>query len=211
MASIQQVILGHSGGSSAYSVRETFESGVRPGGWTDSGTPNYNYTSVPLQGAVSLQLNTTAGVLSPTFNPLPTAHIFFLWQKNANTVVQNANFFRLRSGGTIIGFIQHRTDGAIRVGQGAATPVTSGSVSTAVKRWVWVDYFAATIAGNDGRLDVSVSTTSTKPGSPNVSCTGGTSQLPLDQIEFVYAATSACDDIFDLALVSSATIGSNPT
>jgi hypothetical protein len=192
----------------AYLVNEGAEGGVTPVGWTNSGTVAWNYTTAPylLEGSNSLEIgdNTSFTWISITAASNVWGYCLFASNSGASPVA-----LRFRNGTTGVANLAFQmADGSVKITCGSATAVSSaGLVSAGNVYSVWLHYLPGT--GSNAQCEAYVATTPTRPGSPTVSLSNGTSNTVANRFYFFPAGGTAIQAT-DHMRVSTSPIGSNP-
>lgn len=197
------------GVASSYLVSEDFETGMP--GWTIKGsTIKTNFTPY-LEGNYSLMVLSQFDDQAFKMYSAPATNwtymlfkcgpgaageqcqVMHLWDANSNEVAK----------------ILVDGDGTLSADQGSATTstATANVVTSNSLYMIWTRYVAG--SGANGILDIYVGTNSTtRPASPTVSCTTGTSTNNAAGIDFEPYPTRT--NIIDHVRVSASEIGSNP-
>lgn len=195
------------GGAPTYLFQESFEgTGYENGGWTeDAGTPNEDATNVAAYGSQSLRINTSGQRthIASAWTAASTSYVFFAIYFTSTTVGDLV--IRGENGTTDVWDLERRTDTTLRFHHGTAS-ATTGTFANSQWLYIWVHYTAG--SGANGTLDAYVSTTTTKPGSPTVSITTGTSTLGHNG--WLVRLDETLDYNIDRILVDDVAIGSAP-
>jgi hypothetical protein len=146
--------------------------------------------------------------------------IFFRYRTTDGTPDEQNRFFRVSEATDAASILTayHRTDGNIRAFHGSsyATSSTTPFSGDNTIYAVWIDYVLATGAGNDGTVSIYVATISdptaappSKPGSPVVSVTGGTSlaSVPPTMLQLRAGESGSIEHHYDQVLINGTTIG----
>jgi hypothetical protein len=197
-----------SGGSSTLAERE-FESGESQTGWVTAGStaPDVNSTVNILRGSQSLRCTDTGtdcDYRTPAFTAATTVHAAFMVSFTDVATATANSFFQLRDESSILSTIK-LTNGNLSLYHGTqSTP--NYAISAATTYYIWVDYTAGT--GSNGTADYYISSTGTKPGSPQYSITTGTSTAGVTRVSMVGRHTTNPNSAdFDHVLISTDTIG----
>lgn len=181
-------------------------------GWVDAGTPVWGYTTAPapLEGSYSLAIDSSSDSSRMSFTDTGEVWGYFMMVVDATILSGSRDLFRVRnSGGTdILKIIHFSTTGSLRVYNGTLNSSTGTFVMTAGSVChLWWYYKKGT--GADGVSTVWINTTSTKPGSPDCSRTGGNATT--DAAQNMFGSTGSTGTIiFDKVRVSSSVISSSP-
>lgn len=199
----------------SYLLRETFEGsnpdsqstvGYDLAGWVASSgaiQPHYNTSPAPLEGNYSLLPGTSSRLITHAISGTPRS-FYFRFLPIANTANSN---FRLLNGATPVVTVEVSATPRMRVIHGSV-PSSYGStgIDLNVERHCWIDYEPGT--GSDGVAKLYLSTTPTKPVSPEAEVVIGDSTLEINSWQVGGIGSQV---IFDALLASATTIGSNPS
>lgn len=204
---------GCAGYLACWEAENTYTDGVS-GTWTNSAEGSFN-SSAPLDGSYSAQITQSqdAGAeyfQSPdiTYTSGNTVYGFFMVEQvTANDNYSGANWVAgYDSTDTKIFSIQNRHS-AIRLYHGTAQNEIYPTVAVGTPYYVWWDYTPGT--GANGTANFYWSTDGTKPGSPNLSVSNGTSTTDVQYIQHqTLYNTSSGYKLYDKSLISTTTIGS---
>lgn len=195
------------GGGATYLFTESFEGVGYENSWTeDLGVPNEDDTSPVHHGSQSLNLTVSSRLTqNTTFTALSPAYVFFAiyFTSDATDYV-----FQGRNGTTDVWSLQRNSDDTFRVihGTGASFGTTVATFAVGAWIYVWIEYTAG--SGANGTLNAYFSTTTTKPGSPDVAISNGTATLGMTQ--FYIRQDSVQDYNIDRVLVDDVAIGNAP-
>lgn len=203
------------GTSTAFLVSENFEGTGTPSGWTTlTGTPNYDYTTVPLEGSQSLYLSTAAAAHRAIvdFTSGPEYWIYFLLRiTNGSAPAGN----RTIGGGhvtgstTVYAFLQVNLNLKVLWGTAAAT-ATALSLDTTYHVWLHIKKGT----GTNGIVDVGFSTNGVRPTSGGTFSqdTANTGTSDVARFSFGTTATNTnVDMIYDKVRIATSQIGDNGT
>lgn len=160
------------GGGQVFLVSEDFEGTGTPGGWTTSGTVDFDYTTSPISGSQSWYGATTSDYAYTTYTA--AGEVWVRVRFRPDSLAANYDLLTLRdsSGSTIVARINIRTTGGFRVYQGAAFAATaSGLVTAGQNCYLWLRYVPGT--ATDGISELYFSTDATRPASPTASVANG--------------------------------------
>jgi len=181
-------------------------------GWTDAGTPTWAYTTspAPLQGTYSCLSNAAANSSYYDFTATDPVGIYFMFSVSA--ISTTPHLCRFYNSTTELFRVRALSTGAIRIYTGGgttlATSSSAGLVANDTVYHLWIEATAG--GGTNGSLAVSISTTPTKPPSPDVSSLASTHTLGLSRF-YIAVGVNSCNLIADKIRVASSAIGSNPT
>lgn len=203
----------------SYDFTETFEgsqtdsqteTGYDNTGWTSStasNTPRDTTSPSPLAGTYSWR-SATSGILSRTITTTGEFHWYCII--NLQTATANELMFELREAGAAnVGAVRLRATDTVRIEHPSGTTVSSnasnGTLAANTTYHLWIDWAKGT--GSNGTMALYIATTATKPGSPTLSMTNGTSTADATTWRFIGPTAGVIDNIvFDY----NTTIGSNP-
>jgi hypothetical protein len=159
---------------SSYWLEEGFEGTGAPSGWTalESSSPDWDSTVSPLAGAQSLRVGFdqalfTHGSDHSTF----TFHC--LWRPDDLHIGDPFVFFR-DSGGTVQARVIRDSAGVLKAYHGTTPNGFGGTYAADTTYHLWIRYTAQSGGGGNGTLELWNTTSSTRPGSPDISITTGT-------------------------------------
>ncbi|HXI53712.1 MAG TPA: Ig-like domain-containing protein, partial [Candidatus Saccharimonadales bacterium] len=190
--------------TATYLLAENFEGpGYQDPDWIEHGAPNPDYASLPLEGTQSLRCAGEAYVEHP-FDFGNSFYLYFqarwnTWEDFNNIVYWDDDNFDIVAAiyaDENRAEVKHGSTGAF-----GTTPLTSG-----VTYHFWVEWTKGN--GSDGTFKLFVSTTPTKPASPEVNITSGNGGAPVRM--YLGPTGSGPDVLFDRLLVDDVPIGSNP-
>lgn len=192
---------------------ETFDAtGHDQIGWTSlNGTPDPDYTTTVLEGTESLYLpgNTNAALQVERFSVAKTGEQFYYCQIQLDQVppVGDRGIIAGTNGATQWNIVV-TTSGEFGILHGATsvTGVTTTLVGGTTYH-LWWSYLEG--SGADGSMSLYVSTTGTKPGSPEATTSAGTGTLHGTSVLF-NADASEYDMIVDRFIIQDAEILSSP-
>lgn len=193
------------GGSAAYIFQENFEgTGYENAGWTESGTPNEDYTPA-LQGSQSWSSSAQASYavydLGQTYDSI---NVFFQW-KRAGAASTPQLVQLLDESDTVVAALAAGNGQAI-VYNGTTGSANFGS-SDLPSYYFWLEFTKGT--GSNGSTLGYNSTTATKPGSASGTVTTGNATTGVRKIKLI--GGSSFNFIVDKIRVSTASIGSDPS
>ena len=203
MSALFQVFFGAHASAAAASydlVEENCEGVGTPSGWTNSGSPNWDYTATVLQGSESC-LQTAGSSSYDTFTAVGTAYGYALIRVGTlpGSTITICGFRATDDSARAL--VRMNTSGQISIfANGSDSSFTVDSMSTGVTYHLWWNFIAS------GACDVGFSTDGTKPTSGNkfVTKTGGSGTVGRYSI---YGTTNV---IFDRMLASTTAIGNSP-
>lgn len=197
-----QVLFGsHASAAASYDlVEENCEGAGTPSGWTNSGSPNWDYTTTVLQGSESCLLS--AGSTSyDTFTAVGSAHGYAL-VRFLTLPVSTVTICGFRAtDDSARGLARMNSSGQIAMfANGSDSSFTVDAMSTGVTYHLWWNFTAS------GACEVGFSTDGTKPTSGNkfASKTGGSGTVGR------YSIYGTASTIFDRMLASTTAIGNSP-
>jgi hypothetical protein len=197
--------------SSSYAFSDDFESyadsdaATASNDWTTTGTPVFGYATSPLEGVRSLAINNTS---TATTRLISTAGsdtwVYFLFRVNDTSIGQHIVSILASDGTTVAAFVDFLAGGAVRAKSGTGLPgdTDSETISMNTLFHVWIRHSVT-----EGKIDVYISLSSTRPSVPTISDSGSTSQL--SYIRFGPSA-SLKTLVWDKLRVSASEIGNDP-
>ncbi len=194
------------GGGPSYLVSEDFEGTGTPAGWTASGSPDFDYTTVHLSGAQSLYLGTNDQGAYTTFTSGSSTYVRIMYQFAANPTPSSAFFLELRNGTTPLASVRIQNNGRLLVTSGGQEDYGSAStqLSTATPYYIWLEYTKGT--GSDSICRVYFSATSTKPETTELEITNGNGTMDANRVQLI--TNNNLQGVYDDVLVDDMIIGS---
>jgi VCBS repeat-containing protein len=191
-------------GTPTYLFTEGFEgTGFENTGWTKSGTPNENYTTTVLDGAQSLNCS-GAQYIQRIFQYSTSFNLYFRVRWNTWSDYANVIYWDNNSWGTAASL--YADDNRLQLAHGSASALGTTVLAANVTYHVWVEWTKGT--GSNGTMKLFVSTTGTKPATPEASITNGNGAAT-ERI-YVGPTGNGPNVIFDRILVDDVPIPSNP-
>lgn len=191
-----------------YLLSLNFEETGAPAGFTlTSGTFNWDATDWPggvPEGAQSLKFTQNNQIGYWSFAGTADIWAYGILHIPSGSPVNLIPFRLADSSGNVMCSVTFTSAGALQITVGSST--TNGSYSFDQNYHLWLHYTKGTGANAVG--EAYISTTGTKPGSPNVSRTSGTSTADVARLKLDPANTH--NMWIDKIRVSATTIGSNP-
>lgn len=185
-------------GGYTYTIEEDFEGSWPATGWTNAGSPEGAYTTspAPLEGSQSMRIQMSAAVERSTYdlgasNDISEFTICAIVR--IETLATFATFLSTldASGGGAgnLEFLRQAAPARFVIAHGTSQTTGSATFSLSTTYYLWVEYVAETTPGssNDGIVNVFISTTTTKPGSPDIAKTNGNG----DSIRYFLLGTTA--------------------
>jgi hypothetical protein len=198
------VLAVNSSSAPTYLLAEGFEgTGFENAGWITHGSANPDYTNVVLHGSQSLNCSGAQYVERP-FAYATSFNLYFrvrwsTWGDYNNIIYwDDANY-------SIVAGI-YADDNRIEADHGSAYGYGTTTISANTTYHVWAEWAKGT--GNNGTMKIFMSTTGTKPATPEVNLTTGTGGAPARI--YIGPTSSGANAIFDRLLVDDVPIGSNP-
>jgi len=193
-------------------VDEKCEGTGTPAGWTNaSGSPNWDYTAVPLEAAQSLYLASNAAIVRARIDwtDLTEVWIYFLWRFTNGTVpgAGAVAFGGLSANGSAATTIPLTLSSASRLAF-SASPTATVTVDTTYH--IWLHYIQGT--GANATVDIGFSTTGVRPtsGTGFAQTTIGAQTTLAGRLWLGPSGTTLlCDTIFDKIRVAATQIGDN--
>jgi hypothetical protein len=191
-------------GTPTYLFTEGFEgTGFENTGWTKSGVPNENYTTTVLDGAQSLNC-AGAQYIQRAFPYSTSFNLYFRVRWNTWSDYANVIYWDNSSWGTAASL--YADDNRLQLAHGSASALGTTVLAANVTYHVWVEWTKGT--GSNGTMKLFVSTTGTKPATPEASITNGNGAAT--QRIYVGPTGTGPNVIFDRILVDDVPILSNP-
>lgn len=180
-------------------VEENCEGTGTPSGWTDSGSPNWDYTTTVAQGSQAVFVGSGAASYK-TFTGNTTVHICTRFRIPSSIPGVTTTYQAIRdSGGSALATFRVNSSGQFIVfANGSESTATVSSIVADTWYYVWGTFVSG------GTCSVAFSTDGTKPTSGNAftSKTGGSGTAARLQLNPVA--------IYDRILASTSSIGDNP-
>jgi len=187
------------GGGVSLLLEEDAEGTGTPSGWTNGGTPDWDYTTTVLAGSESLSTSNGSHSTSNTSLSESELHGFFLYRTNS---IANTPYVVAINGTGI--YARLRSAGSWRIYDSSGTLATGGSGAADTTYYIWFRYVAGT--GADGIFEWYVSTSGTKPGAPTISSSSHNSTANATGVNFDSNAASTIS-IWDNIKLDSSAIG----
>lgn len=208
------------GAGPSYLVTEGFEGTGAPSGWGVIGTGpvDWDESTVVGAGSQSLELDGTTAdsTVTNTFTAQSQCWGYFMFYPT-NYPSTDCLLFRIYTNGVVMGQIEHRSSGVLRVqaGTGVSTPA-SCTLATSSNAWrhVWWRYQAG--SGSDGAMEVWWNTSATHPGSSDgqyhALCSNGTNTALVHNFRIWSDFVGSINGLryYDNVRVDDEAIGSNP-
>jgi hypothetical protein len=205
-------------GGGGFLLSENFDGSSACGGgptncqvaWTDTSdvpTANFTYATAPapLEGSFSLRIAAPSGIPGKVSTYTAQDTVYFYLLLNHATLVGGANSFGLfdSSDGVVLDVSNANPEFRLHCGTTTAfsTAITQGTTYS-----VWGDYTKGT--GANAVCHLYHSTTTTKPGSPNITITTGTATTQASKVRL--GSNSTAVHIYDHVRISTTAIGSAP-
>ncbi len=190
---------GGGGGSYTYITQQDFEGTGYDNSetWVENGSfANEDYGTA-LEGSESLQVNPTAAqsYTQKDFTASDSVTICFMLRINSITSFTDFAQVYTGAGSSICNL---RVDGGshFRLTHSGSTNTTGASTySTGTLYYVWYEYSKGT--GADAVHRFYFSTTTTKPGSPEITVANGTSTAQAGRIRFGHSSSTTADIVID--------------
>ncbi len=188
-----------------YLFVENFDAaGYENTGWIESGTPNEDYTTTVLSGTQSLNCSGAQSIRRP-FNYGTSFNAYFQARWITYSAYQPFVAWTDPSWSLVIEAYCNNAGGPLTLCHGGTCATGTTPLNPATTYHFWVEWTQGT--GANGTLKLFVSTTGTKPASPEINITTGngaaTSQI-------LFGPQSSGNVILDRLLVDDVPIGSNP-
>jgi len=184
---------------------EGFEGTGAPTNWASSGTVDWDATDVVLTGVQSCKINSDLAIAQ--YQPTVAAdefYVFFQFKPTAVATTGSRNLLLFYSSTSAVQASVYINASKIQIGHGTSIATGSTTLIAETKYYLWCYWVKGT--GSDGVINVHLSTTKTKPASPEVSIINGSTTLQTNRIR-LYAAAQTMPVWFDEFVLSSAEIG----
>jgi hypothetical protein len=205
----EQAITNNSTQTPSYNrFEERCEGTGTPSGWTNGGSPDWDNTTA-LVGSQSLLLASASdNTYTPTFTSSSELWVHFVYRFSA-IPASSTTVFAMRESGTNRPYMSQRTTtGAWRFYNTASTYDSPSFTPTAgTTYFIWWRYKTGTGA-NDGISQVYISTSSTRPGSPDIDNQTTNATASINSCWF--GGATGIDIRFDNMIGSSGEIPTNP-
>lgn len=188
-----------------YLIQEDCEGTGTPAGWNNLGSPDWDYTVSPLAGTQSLNLPAlTTGSTNDWGSNQNTIYGYIMARFGATPASTRPIIIIQDSTGATIGAIRQKNTAFIDITHGANGSSNLG-ITPGTDYHIWWDYTIGT--GTDGVCNLYLSTTSTKPGSPDRTVSNGTGTTAPRRLKLLGQENGV---VLDKIRVSTSNIGSNP-
>jgi hypothetical protein len=205
--------------NSTYLISENFDGSAACGGgatncqiaWTDTtaGAPTANFAyataPAPLEGSFSLRIASSGAILGKVASYTAQDTVYFYLLLNHTTLVGGANSFGILDGSGNVVLDVSNANPEFRLHCGTVTAFST-SITQGTTYSVWGDYTKGT--GANAVCHLYHSTTTTKPGSPNITITNGDATAQAASVRLGSFSTAV--HLYDHVRVSTIAIGSNP-
>jgi glucose/arabinose dehydrogenase len=186
-----------------YLLTEGFEgTGFENSGWINHGTANPDYTNLVLHGSQSLNCSGARYIERPfaytSFN-LYFRVRWVTWSDYNNIIYWDDSNYNVIAG-------LYADDNKVEIVHGANSVYGTTALAAGVTYHVWVEWTKGT--GSNGTMKLYISSTGTKPTTPEATITNGTGGTPARI--YLGPTLSGPNAIFDRILVDDVPIGSNP-
>ncbi len=192
---------------SPYLVSEDFEGTGTPSGWVESGSPDFDYAYLPVQGAQMLSCPDGSSAYKNFANSSGTCWAFARIRRLSTPTVTDFTILGLfDSSGTSLASVRTRnTSNGWRLWAGSAYVGTTNYGGSNVNVAIWLSYTAGT--GGNAVTSIYINNSEIRPASPALIHTSGTRTA---NAERVICNASGAQILFDKVRVSASPIGSNP-
>lgn len=191
-----------------YIETQDFEEVGAPSGFSivsgSADSVNYDY-SPALEANKSLKLDRNVQVRKTMDAEYSEIWFRFRMKPNLNGAASAAFYLYDTAGSTIQCYFNITAAPVIKLFDGSANNTGFTVLSDDTEYYVWLHYKKGT--GVNSLADLYISTTSTKPGSPECSITNGTSTSDIKHYQFVTGSGAAIqDNVYDEVIVDDANI-----
>lgn len=195
-----------SGGGGSYLVSVDPENTGTPSGWTDTGSPDWGYSTSPIVGSYSLNLPTGTGNNTRVdFTAQSDVWAFVRMRRDSTPSTDDQNIIYLGAGSTrLAGLTSRASYGGMFVAATAAA-AAGGNTTNGVNFAIWIHYVKNT------SVDIWIATdgTETRPGSVYASVSGATSTQ--DATRLYLSGIGGSNTVWDKIRVSDTEIGNDPS
>jgi hypothetical protein len=198
-----------------YLLSENFEgTGYENVGWTETGTPDEDYTATVLEGSQSLFLDASGSANqhanSPTVADQTEIWVYFLFRPVTFVSAGNANVIEIRNNTTTLFTMQVSSTGTLRLAGSVNSLPTVGTMSVGTTYHVWLRYVVGT--GANAIYSGGFSTDGIRPISGNnfTQATTGTETNTANNVRLLATGSNLTQWIFDKIRISATIIGDNP-
>jgi hypothetical protein len=196
----------------SYLLSEDWEGTGTPSGWTHStGDILPDYTTTILDGAQSLYVPTPRAADSPSFAAQSELWLYCMFRfVNAPTSSNRYLLGLYNSGGSAVGLVAVASSSLTpAVRHGTLTGSSGSDLALNTTYHLWFHWKKGT--GSNGEAEAYISTTATRPGSPQVTINNGDAITDAVSVRLGMLTAGSGNKIFDKLRVSASEIGSNPT
>lgn len=196
---------------SPYLVSEDVDGSGTPAGWTNAGSPNWDYTTSPIVGAQSLLCSSELNTTTISFTPASTVWVFCRIRREATGGSSSTiPIVGLRSASDVnLALVTNRNNPAYRLLGGSIIGGFNATVSNGVNHALWLQYIIGTGANSIARMWLQEDGTEIRPASMYANHTTGNATA--DAAKLILGGASAAGMVFDKIRVSTSEIGDNPT
>lgn len=190
--------------ASSYLLQENFEGTGYELSWTETSTPDEDYTTTVLAGSQSWFADATTKYAHANFTAQDDCWAYALYRFNGTPGANSIVFSLRNSSDAELCSFRHRSANTPQAGPGS--PTAGSALSSGTTYHVWLHYIKGT--GANATTELYISTTGTRPGSPTSVATNSTGTTQASRIRISGHSGGA---IFDKIRVSATAIGDNPT
>lgn len=202
---------GAGGGGATLIFEEEAEGAGTPAGWTNTGTPDWDYTGVVLAGAQSVQAADGERVGFDSGSAYSEVFLRFRFRiESGGDTGYRVFSFRNQSGDSEIAYMEVAAGGEARVVSGGASATTADLLTTPcgpASCVFWVRYKAGT--GSNAEMSVGFSEDCTEPtsGARFAALTTGTSTASINRFQFRAGPGGTSVFLFDSLAADDAALG----
>ncbi len=197
--------------SPVYLLSENFEGSGQPTGWSEpqSASMNYDYTTSPLDGTQSLRIDASSasiGTASPSFTASSEVYGFFKYRtEHANPIATQYIVDIRSSAAALLGRLYISSD-KLKWYDGISGSVSGTfTINQNTDYYIWWHW--KSVSAGSSVLEVWISSTGTKPSTPDISWVAVNTVGDAGDIRFYVNVGSGNIGVYDKVLISSTPIG----
>lgn len=184
---------------------QDFEGAGTPLNWSNGGTPNYDYTTDPLEKLQSLEIDVSNEIASYSLGADSTLELYGFCIFRYEQAAAGTNFFiGLFGNGAEFGRIYLRDGTRLQLNLAGGNGLGTADLVINTKYYLWFYYKRST--GADGIFRAWRGTSPNKPLNPDVNLTVHTATDTVSRIDFK-GDTDIASTFFDYVVLSTSEIG----
>lgn len=177
-----------------YWLNQQFNGGSLPGDWTaPEGTPVFGYTPA-LEGAASVQLGPWEAIQFDSGSDHTAFTLHCLW-RTANVIIGDPVISFRSAANAELARLARDSAGVLRIFHGTIF-ANGGAYAVDTTYHLWIRYVAESGGGGNGTMQLYISESGTRPGSPSASITTGDGDA-IRQIRLAAWNTGTESHVFD--------------